>query len=361
MARSFQRKSLTSRRHVAIAGNLAISGFATVGGNLSVEGDLRVDGPLMCLGRLTVKGSLTARDVIVGQGMQVLGDVAADSIDARVCGDDAAALAEIAERIAFWTPDRASSEQVSDEALDWMSDKSTQYDLLDDSLPSETAVKVGGRCVVAGRVSTVGSVDVGDQFNPDDCEVIAGNVYAKTVLTEGDLLCGGVHAARWVRVEGDLRCAVVECSQLEAWGSVEVDDAVVATGRDTRCSETRGEGVYRSPEIDPGDAHERDVLPSIRCAELKAGAVTAGGSILVDGVIESRGYVRANLSITSGGTITTGKAYGILAGLDVARDRWQASGYVCASARPVRILTGMFRALAKRRRGADPRPVRLPK
>lgn len=361
MARSFKRKNLASRGHVEIAGNLAITGYARVGGNLSVEGDLRVEGPLMCLGHLTVKGSLVASDVIAGQGLEVSGDVSADSIDAHVCGDNDTALAEVAERIAFWTPGPKFDDSRKDSELDWLSDETTREDLLNESFWPEAAIKVGGRCVVAGLVKAAGAVEVGEQFNPDDCEVLGGNIYARTVLTEGDLLCGGVHAEQWVRVEGDLRCAVVECSQIEAWGSVEVDESIVATGRDTRCSETRGDGIYRSPEIDAEDTRERDVLPSIRCGALKARAVTAGGSILVDGAIECAGYVRANRSITCGGTITTGKAFGILAGLDVARDKWQALGYVCASAKPLRILTGLFRSLAKSRRGDAPRPARLAK
>lgn len=359
MNRTVRRRNLKSRGHVQIAGNLVLSGYARVGGNFTVEGDLHIDGPLLCLGRLTVKGSLRAADVIVGQGMEVSGDVAAVSVDAQVDCVTEADLSKVAQIIAVWTPNSSPSAAKIDSALKWIADETTVIELQDELLLSKPAIKVGGQCTVAGWVRTVGSVDVGGLFNPDDCSVTAGNIYAETVLTEGDLDCGGLHVRRWVCVEGAVSCAEVKCSQLEAWGDAEVEMAIVATGRDTRDDQATGELPYRSIELDNDHAQTRDVLPSLRCASLKARAVTAGGSILVDGAIECAGYLRAARSITSGGAISTGKQFGILAGLDVARPKWLAAGYVCAQTKPQRILTGTYRSLAKRQRGAAPKPARL--
>lgn len=359
MASTIKRKIIKSRCHVVIPGSLVLSGYAQVGGDLLVEGDLRVDGPLLCLGRLTVKGSLRAGDVIVGRGMEISGDMDATSVDARGDCGMKTDLNEVAQRIACWIPGLTPSDEKIDTALDWISDEATLCDLQEEFLPPGPAIKVGGRCTVAGWVRVIGSVQVGSHFNPDDCSVTSGNVCAETVLTEGDLDCGGLYARRWVMVQGDLRCAVVECSQLETWGIAEADETIVATGGDTKSSETSADGPYRSLELANDHAEMRDVVSSIRCGTLKAGAVTAGGSILVEGPIDCAGYLRASRSITSGGTITTGRQFGILAGLDVARPKWLTVGYVCAKAKPPRIRTGTYRTLAKRRTFSDPKPARL--
>jgi hypothetical protein len=360
MAKTIRRKNLKSRTHVVIAGNLALSGFARVGGHLTIEGDLRVDGTLACLGHLTVKGSLQAGQVLVGLGMDVAGDLRASSIWAYGGWGREADLQSIAESIITWPTYLSPSDDVLARAVEMIVDEST-LDELSVWFPWQLPViKVDGDCSVAGLVRAFGCIEVGEHFNPDNCTVTGGIISAKTVGIDGDLDCGSLYSQQWIFVEGDLNCSMVECSQLTTWGTANVYETIVATGGDTYCDGASPEVTYRSTEVDYNDKQTGDIDPSIQCGgQLVATAVTSGGSILVDDLIACKGYLKANRTITCGGTITTGKQFGILAGLDVSRDKWLTDGYVCAAQKPLRILTGNYRPLGRRRRGSDPKPARL--
>ena len=100
--------------------------------------------------------------------------------------------------------------------------------------------------------------------------------------------------------------------------------------------------------------------PSLVCGSIDAGSGSSAGSIRSDGSISCDMYLKANRRIIAGGAITTGKKYGVLAGIGVPRDRWLVSGYVCSPEKPPRILTGVYRALG-RRRGPYLKPAGLPK
>jgi predicted acyltransferase (DUF342 family) len=360
-ASTTRQRHLKSTCHENFVGNLELREYAQVGGNLFVDGDLTVHGPLLCLGRLTVTGELFANEVVVGLGMEVGGDIRADSIEAYAgyfsFDSD---LQSAASNIAWRSRARKPRGATDDNGLEWITDASTLQDLEYQWYGDDVAITAGGDCIVAGPVIANGYVRVAGQFNPDDCWV-HGDLYSRTVLTEGDLYCYGHHNAKgWVRIEGELHVGKLQCRHLQVWTSVYGEEGIVVWGGDT----VNGDDNYRSTAWDSEEHPKKkeEMLPSIECdGEISAESISAAGSIRADGSIEARGgHVRANGSITSAGSITVPKDFGILAGLDVARSRWLNEGYVCAPAKPMRILTGAYRPLARKRKGLfGLKPARL--
>lgn len=354
-----RQRHLKSSGHVECSGSLALKEYAQVGGNLFVDGDLTVHGPLLCLGRLKVTGDLFANQIVAGLGIEVTGDVRADSIEAFAgFSGGHEGLESAAGQIAFLSRARKPKGATFDNGLDWIADVPTRQDLEGQRYDHEEAISVGGNCIVAGQVNAAGSVRIAGQFNPDDCWLY-GDLEAKTVLTEGDLDCfGNLKASGWVCIEGSLHVQNLQCSHLQVGVSLHGEEAIEVRGGDT----VNGEGSYRStPWNHRRPPKNETVLTSIECGgEISAESISAAGSIRADGPIEAReGYVRANGSIASAGPINTHKDFGILAGLDVARSLWLQEGYVCAPTKPTRILTGAFRPLARKRKGQEPKPARL--
>ena len=125
-------------------------------------------------------------------------------------------------------------------------------------------------------------------------------------------------------------------------------------GDDLQQAYLAGSGHDDLEEIAP-----EQLRASLECGSIKAGSVSAAGSIRAEGPIHCQGYLKAARSIIAGGPITPGKRHGVLAGLGIPRDHWLVSGYVCGPQKPARILTGVYRPLG-RRRGLALRPASIP-
>jgi len=359
MARPKIVKKIKTRNHFVHVGDLLVTDYAQVGGDLTVDGNLTLKGPLFCLGRIKVNGSLVAVEVMAGQGIEVSGDLEAHSLlyvyEACSFSDG---VEEVARQIATFSPGFKADTECVEDALELISDPATLEELDSEGAVRVYAVQVSGSCILDGPLHAYGGVAVGGHFSPDECYV-QGHIEAGTVcVDEGDLDCYGLDVESWVRVAGDLTCTDVSCSHLEVEGSVVAEEAVVVHGGDTM-QDNKDAAPYRSKRVEAG-TKSKGVLASLRCSGLKAGSVSAGGSILVDGRIEcTDGYLRAGRSITASEKISSAKDFGILAGLDVARSLWLKDGYVCAPSKPQRLLTGAYRSIGKRRPYSDPKPTRL--
>ncbi len=358
MARAKTLKKINVRSHFSHRGNLVVKEYAQVGGDLTVDGDLTLHGPLFCLGRITVTGSLDAFEVMAGQGIEVSGDIKASALtDIYEGAYHPEGMKTVASIVSHFSPGFTAEVECEEDALDLIIDQATLGELESSAYERPYAIIVGGGCWVEGPLNANGPVSVGGHFSPDFCQV-EGNIDVKTAdIDEGDLSCHSIHAQKWVHVAGDLDCIEVSCQQLEVGGAVVVEENIDVTGGDTLEDDRR----YRSTPAASGERKMKDVLASLHChGDLKAGSITAGGSVLVDGKLHcSHGYLRADRSITSSGQITTSKNFGILAGLGVARTQWLQEGYVTAAVKPMRLLTGKYRPLARRRRYSSPKPATL--
>lgn len=360
MARPKILKKIKTRSHFVHVGDLVVTDYAQVGGNLTVDGNLTLKGPLFCLGRIKVNGSLVAVEVMAGQGIEVSGDLEAYSLlDVYDGSSFSDGVEEVASQIAGFSPGfKVHTAECVEDALELISDPATLEELESEVGMNAYAIDVGGSCILDGPLHAYGGVSIGGHFSPDESHV-EGHIEAGTVsVDEGDLDCYGLDVESWVHVAGDLYCTDVSCSHLDVEGSVVALEAVVVHGGDT-IENDEDAAPYRSKRVEAG-TESKDVLASLHCSGLKAGSVSAGGSILVDGRIEcTHGYLRAGRSITASEKITSAKDFGILAGLDVARSLWLKEGYVCAPSKPQRLLTGTYRPIGKRRPYSDPKPARL--
>jgi predicted acyltransferase (DUF342 family) len=358
MARTKTLKKINVRSHFSHVGNLVVKEYAQVGGDLSVDGDLTLHGPLFCLGRIIVKGSLDAYEVTAGQGIETTGDIRASALVGiydPVRAPDG--IYEVASRIRYFSPGFTADVESDEDALEFIVDQATLDELESTAIEKTSAIMVTGDCWVEGPVKTNGDVSVEGHFSPDFCRV-EGNIDVRTAnVDEGDLSCHSIHAQEWLYVAGDLDAIEVSCQQLEVGGSTVVEENIDVTGGDT----LEGDGRYRSISATRKDKQKKDVLASLHChGDLKAGSITVGGSVLVDGDLHcSRGYLRADRNITSAGRITTSESFGILSGLGVARTQWLQEGYVTAAVEPLHLLTGAFRPLGRRPRYSSPKPARL--
>lgn len=365
MKRTIKRTAIASRGHVELHGNLRVSGQVVVGGNLTVHGSLDCAGPVLCLGHIDVRGDLTAGEMLIaGCGANVAGDLRAGSMMLYAGSDDEDEFNGVADGI-----------------LAWMSKPPKEHDLIpgsraylaDEEIISEItwhqphALEVKGDCF-CGQVAAAGHVLVSGHFQPDAVDAMGLRVSANSIVAEGDVDCGDLDATRGIEIQGNLDCVSVDAKRLKVWGHARVEGTLMVSEPD-RAETDEGDPYLGWQDIynaesghDPLERFPAEQLsPSLEAGSLDVGSVTAAGSIRVQGNIACRYYLRANRSIIAGGPISTGKQHGILAGIGVPRDRWLKTGYVSASQKPQRILTGVFRPLGRRGAGAVLRPAGLPR
>ena len=350
-----RQRSIVSRGHVVLDGPTRVSGFVVVGGDLTVHGDFECVGVLLCLGHINIQGNLKCPgNLLVGCGIEVLGDLRGGDIRAWSGFEDDDGFEDVAEEICEWMPIPPKPVKEDDVVLSaWqlLTDQDTLWEVARNQL---YALSVKGDCY-CGNVVTMGQIQVGGYFIPDSVYALGFPVEAEWICTEGDADCGSLSASREIEIEGELYCVNVECMRLNVWGNAMVEESISTTSPD-RCEDD--DAIQdESPTIFDVECG-RDLLkkvalelghPSLVCGSIDAGSVSSAGSIRSDGSISCDMYLKANRSIIAGGAITTGKKYGVLAGIGVPRDRWLISGYVCSPEKPLRILTGVYRALGHRR------------
>lgn len=356
-------RSIVSRGHVELDGATRVSGSVVVGGDLTVHGDFECAGDLFCMGHVNIQGNLKCGGILLaGCSVEVSNDLNAGYIKVWVGFEDDVGFEDVAAQIIAWMPKPPKEADDVLSAWEYLTDEMT---LLELAVVQPYALSVKGDCI-CGNIDAEGHIHVGGLFNPDSVDALGCPIDAQRIYIDGDSLCGDLSAIWEITIEGDLDCVNVECMRLNVWGSARVEEAISATAPD-RLEEDDSMALQdisifdvecgRDPLEKVAPEHVRS---SLDCGSIDAGSVTAAGSIRSSGSISCETYLKANRSIIAGGSITSGKKYGVLAGIGVPRDRWLASGYVCSPEKPPRILTGVYRALS-RRRGLYLKPAGLPK
>jgi len=320
---SMKRKQLIHRNDLEVHGDLQIAGLLCVGGDLTVHGNLKA-GELYCLGQLKVTGDIQVSFLNVGLGIEAGGSIYSDCV--RVSGScfDAQEFDQL-------IVDRVAPRRVQEDALYFLADDETASWC--EERISEAIVVVKGDFIVSGRVEIKCAITVGGLFNPDDAE-ISGPLDAAQIYVEGDLWSAScIDATGGIVVEGDLL--------VSGWinsASVSADKLVA--------------GQIKTFDVVHGN---------ITCSALEVEEdVSCSGTVIATDGIKVGRYLCAQGSIATRGIITTGKDFGILAGLGHPRSAWRQSGYVCAQSRPKNILSGEYATLSKRlNRDEEPRPTKL--
>ena len=353
---------------MVLDGATRVSGFVVVGGDLTVHGDFECVGVLLCLGHVNIQGNLKCPgNLLVGCGVEVSGDLRGGRIRAWSGFEEDDDFEDVAEEILEWMP-RPPKVRKEDEdvvsAWEFLTDQDTLWEV---ARHQSYALSVKGDCY-CGNTVTMGQIQVGGYFNPDDVDSTSFAVEAQSICIEGDIQCGSLSASGEISIQGDLHCSDVECWRLDVAGEALVEQLIstrspdrLEADDDPRRLELNSDAYDVECGRDPMEKLAPDeVHPSLDCGTVSAGSVTSAGSIRSYGSISCDTYLKANRSILAGGAITTGKLYGVLAGIGVPRDRWLVSGYVCSPEKPPRILTGVYRALG-RRRSIYLKPAGLPK
>lgn len=320
--RGIKRKQLIHRNDLEVHGDLQISDLLCVGGDLTVHGNLKAS-ELYCLGQLKVTGDIQVSFLNVGLGIEAGGSIFSDYVEVSGSCFDAQEFDQlILERVA--------PRRVQEDGLYFLADDETASRC--EERISESIVSVKGDFIVSGRVEINCAVTVGGLFNPDDAEV------------------GGPLDAAQIYVEGDLWS--VSC--IDVTGDIVVDGDLLVSGWINSASvsaEKLVAGEIKTFHVAHGN---------ITCSALEVEEdVSCSGTVIATEGIKVGRYLRAQGSIATRGTITTGKDFGILAGLGHPRSAWRQSGYVCAQSRPKNILSGEYAPLSKRlNRYEEPRPAK---
>lgn len=295
--------------HVHISGDIKQKGTLVVGGTLTVDGDLEAS-DVYCLGSMIVKGCVNTGNCHVGQSIEVGGDLRAMQIDNGYSIEDFADLLRfesVAPEIGL-----DDGEIISAEALElWLQpdvlDELEQLDLYDQAFE----INVGGSLICYGLDLKAVGVTIGKRLDVDAGEINCSLTVDELVL-EDDLSVYGHLICNTLSVGGNLMASKLTCH----------GDAVVG-----------------------GMLETHDDL-SVQ-GTLEGGIITCGRNIqvgrwLTATKISAREYLKVGESVVCEETIQTGKDYGILAGLCVARNKWTTQGFVSAAKRPRNILSGAY-------------------
>ena len=368
MAKFTKRKNLVARTHKTLRGATQLTGITIIGGDFTVEGDLRARSPILCMGRITVHGDVKAGVVVAGCGLDVRGDLVATEL--KLYGGRFNAgidFDEVAREILTRLPKRwkMDDDLLMDHQL--LVDEETLGELVGFEYAGQNALDVKGSCT-CGTVFAGAPVHVGGPLIAQEIDAFGSSVSAQGVTVYGSLICGSIDALKRVFIGEDLDCVDADCPQLEVCGKADVQGTLLVTGADSLISDDHDGWIASTPAEFVEAGHDplenvapEEVRPSLVCGRLKAGSVTAAGSIRVYESIDCTFYLRAHRSILAGGVIETGKQHGIMAGIGVPRNLWLKTGYVCAAEKPKRVPTGVFRPLGRSRAGRVPKPAGLPR
>lgn len=352
-----RQRSLRSTQDESIVGNLVLSDYAQVGGDFTVYGDLTVNGPVLCLGRLTVHGRLDAATVVAGLGLDVSEDI--DALCIYAFGPAVAPdwiLDEAASEFAIRSRGRMPMGATIDNGLSWIVDAQTLDEIRENATSQDVALSVGGNCFVQNEMRAVGKVAVAGRLRCKELFCDYSELSAGSVVILGSMSCGGN-----IAVAGNL---LVEGFLETSWS---VDAAGNGLDGNLRCLHLEvGTAVTAGSIMVLGEDYanaEDEWRWSLECdGELKAEAIASLGSISAGGAITcSFGNLRADGSVQSGRIISVEDGFAVFAGLGASSGGWLEYGYVTAKVEPKALSSGVFRPLARTKRGEPLRPKKLTK
>lgn len=196
-------------------------------------------------------------------------------------------------------------------------------------------LRVGRSLTAGGGVRVQGDLSVGEELR-----------VAAAVSCSGAVKIGGDARIGWsLAVGGALACEgrmrVGWDAEITGAARVQGHTAVghgLSVGEDFQCLSTVKTG---------GDLTATGGL-DVRLGIVSAGSVRSAGHVQAGwGIraaqdISADGAIRAGETLQAGGSIEAGDAYGVFAGLAAPIDAWQSSGFVTATRKPERLLTGWW-------------------
>jgi cytoskeletal protein CcmA (bactofilin family) len=308
------------RSHLCVKKDLVFDGILCVGGNLEVHGSLKV-GELRCAGSITVHGDIEVGSLTTPNSVSCTGRLCATSIDVGI--DELESFAT--ESWKFWMPNGYTTRWIS------LVDAKTYLQLESDYEASafqreghygEHLVNVG-KDLICTDARVGGSIYVEGKF--DVCEgVIRGFADVGELECDGDLdIHQGLDVGSCRNTPHHQRSATLDGAGARILGEF------TCYGNLYGCDiEALGLTVH-------GDC---DLWGSLQIEE----SLEVDGKITCEGAISAGEYIKVGGLIASKSDIKAGADYGIFAGLDVPRSEWEKRGYICASKRPINILSGTY-------------------
>lgn len=196
-------------------------------------------------------------------------------------------------------------------------------------------LRVGRSLTVGGGVRVQGDLSVGEELR------VAG-----AVSCDGAVKIGGDARIGWsLTVGGALAC---EGRVRVGWGADITGAARIQGNTHVGHGLSVGEGFECLSTVKTGGDLTAAGAVDVRLGIVSAGSVRSAGHVQAGwGIraaqdISADGAIRVGETLQAGGSIEAGDAYGVFAGLAAPIDAWQSSGFVTATRKPERLLTGWW-------------------
>lgn len=286
------------RKRFAYEGDVHISGAAHVTEQLIVGGDLLIDGDLIaeevyCLGKLTVTGNVQVQSLYVGQALDVAGDIQVEYLLKTAC--NAEWMARLLELDAEKHGDHYLDKLVHPKILERNQKAEYLHGLGDIQCMGELRcgdIDCQGDLLVDGMVFANEIIYVGGHLNCAELVVELDCNCQGEIYSEGDIHCGGDLFAGFLLAQGNLTAkGLASQSDIRSLGFVRVEGDI---------SSLHGE------------------------IQVERWLAAAGN-------IYAAHYIKAGEAVVAGKQLQVGADYGILAGMNLPRSKWETLGFISAS------------------------------
>lgn len=305
LAARLKRKNFSYTGDVHIQGDARLEGQLVVGGDLLVDGNLQAE-EVFCLGKLTVTGDIVVQSLYVGHALDGGGDIEVAHMLKTGC------RAEWMARL-----------------LEFDQRKITDGSSYIDKLVDPALLKLRGEMHDFGEFGSIQALG----FVSCDALDAHGSVMLDGVLEAGEVqFAGGTLAVHALQVDGDCNC------RGEVFSATDIAVGGALIGATVACPGNLAAGsVEAESDLDIGGTLTARANVLCRHGEIRAGRwIAAGGSV------QAGQYIKAGEAVIGEAGVAGGSAYGVLAGLALARTHWAELGFVSAPKRPRALLSGEF-------------------